>query len=134
MEQTASARRAGRAVWSVASMLREAAVNGRTSLDRHGGSERRDAVLVEALDGRPICLPDRECAQIERGALVGEALVGLIQLGGRDPPPHVVADDAGDGLPGERRVALVAVAARREASGRRRQGAATGAEHADVAD
>ena len=52
---------------------------GRCDLtNRHWKAEGRDAVLVEAFDRHPIGLTDRKRSKLQRGFLVGEALVGLI--------------------------------------------------------
>ena len=50
------------------------------SLDRDGAAERRDAILIKALDRHPVRLPDSERAQLEGRALVDEALIRLVQL------------------------------------------------------
>src|ERR1700686_1851633 len=79
--------------------------------NRHRRADRRDSVLIEAFDRHPIRLADRECSELERRPLVGEALVGLIQLCGRDSPAHVVADDSRHSLPPDYCVAFIAIAA-----------------------
>src|SRR5688500_13902972 len=63
-----------------------------------------------------------------------EALIRLVQLVRRDPPPNVVADDAGDGSPGDRRVALIEIATGRQGPRRRRGATVPITEHPDVAD
>src|ERR1051326_3882180 len=76
-------------------------------------AEYRHTILVEALDGDPVGLADGECTQVERRALVGEALIGLIQLRRGDAPAHVVADSARYRIPRDPGIALVAIALRR---------------------
>src|SRR5688500_12513277 len=63
-----------------------------------------------------------------------EALIRLVQLVRRDSPANVVADDIGYRSPGDRRVALIAVATRRQATRRRRGATIPITEHPDVAD
>src|SRR5205809_184745 len=110
-------------------------INNRGNLaNRHWRAAGRDAVLVEALDRHPVRLSDCERAQLKDRPLVGEALVGLVQLRWRDAPAHIVAYDSGHGLPGDSSIALVAGAPRRQAGGRRGARSRAVTKNADIAD
>src|SRR6266550_8829435 len=99
-------------------------------------TQRRHAVLIEALDRDPIPLPYRQRAQLEGRPLVGKALVGLIQLRWCDTPPHIVADRARHRPPRDHGIARVTIAPCGQALGgcRPRPHTPLMAEHADIAD
>src|SRR5438046_3514816 len=111
------------------------AIPPRTNLtNRDGRAQRRHTILVKALDRDPICLPHRQRAQLERRPLIGEALMGLVQLRRGDTPAHVVADDPRHGTPGDDRIALILPVPRREPRWCLRSRTRPVAEDADVAD
>src|SRR5688572_31889646 len=99
------------------------------SANRNGCAESGYAVLSEAFDSNPVPLSDIQRAQLECRPLVMEALIRLVQLVRRDPPPNVVADDVGDRSPGDRRVALIAIATGRQGPRRRRGATVPVTEH-----
>src|SRR5206468_9681763 len=103
-----------------------------TLTNLHGLTQRRHAILIKALDRHPVRLPHAQRSQLEARSLIAKTLIGLVHLGRRDPPAHVVPDGPRHRLPRDRRIALVAVALRCEPRRRRGSRARPVAEHADV--
>src|SRR5919197_3389844 len=76
-------------------------------MDRNRPAQRGHAILIEAFDRRPILLSQRQGAQFERRAVICKALVGLVELRRRNPPPNIVTHDPGYRPPGDRGVSLI---------------------------